>query len=160
MRLGAPERVVAERDPLDAPFAERFDQCGLGGAVVDRHVVVSHDRRDLLGRERVGERSERLDRVLCRRAALESRVEVRDADVVGLDRLEAAGLELATVLCLEDQRRRRVAHRAVGLACLALELGRAALGVTRLVAVGLERGHGLGVVDRGDHRVGVDSLDA
>ena len=67
----------------------------------------------------------------------EARVEVGDADVVGLEGLEAARLE-GEIAVGELQARRGEAHAAVGVGRLALELGRAALGRAGLVAVLLE----------------------
>ena len=117
---------------------DELEELVLGRGVVGAEEAVGHDRRDLARRQRV---RERLDAARAgsvgRRAARERRVEVGDRDVVGLERLEAADLEAAPVARLEEQRRRGVAHLAVGVRGLALELGRAALGGAGLGAVGL-----------------------
>ena len=102
---------------------------------------------------------EQLGGTVGRQAPVERRVEVGDHHVVGLERLEAAGLQAPPAL-LEDDRRRGEADLPVADPRLALQLGRAARGAARLGEVG---GVGLGDrrrVERGDHRVGVDALDA
>src|SRR5579875_217244 len=161
-----PEGVVGERLAGGEALAEQLDQLALGGVAVGRLVVLRHDRGDLLGDEAVGERGERLARVLRRLAAREGGVEVGDEHVVGLDRLKAAGLQAVCALALggggggEDERRRRVADRPVGLARLALEVGGAALGLARLLLVLLVAGEHPRVVDRAHDRLDVEALDA
>ena len=93
------------------------------------------------------------------RAALERRIEVGEDHVVGLDRLEAPGLQ-ALAAALEDQRGRGVAHRPVGGGGLALELGGRARGGARQGAIGLVGGEDVGVVDARDDRTGVEPVDA
>jgi len=57
-----------------------------------------------------------------RRSRVVSRLAI--SHVVGLHRLEPAGLQAPTVGVVEDQRGRRVAHGAIGVRGFALELGR------------------------------------
>ncbi len=100
-----------------------------------------------------------VDGILGRRAPVERRIEVRDEDVVGVDRLKAAGLEAAPVGGLEDERRRGVAHGAVGVRGAALELGRRARRGARPGAVVLVGGDDVGVIDPRDDRVAVEPVD-
>ena len=89
----------------------------------------------------------------------ERRIEVGEQDVVGLDGLEAAGLQ-PPLVAGEDQRRRGVAHRPVALGGLALRLGRRALRGARLGAVGLVGALDLGAVERGEQGGDVQPVDA
>src|ERR1700722_14147680 len=101
-----PERVVGERLALDGAVSDELDQRPLGAVAIGQLVVLGHDRGDLRGYEAVGEALERFDRGLGRVGALERRVEVCDQHVVGLDRLEAAGLKAPAVGALKDERGR------------------------------------------------------
>jgi len=86
-------------------------------------------------------------------------VKVGDQHVVGLQRLEAAGLEATPVIGLEEHRRRGVADQAVADRGLALELGCAARRAARLRPVGRVGLRDGGGVQRADERDSVDPLD-
>lgn len=94
-----------------------------------------------------------LHRVGRRRAALQRRIEVGDHHVVGLDRLEAPGLQRAAVGRGEDQRRGGVAHAPVlRHGRLALRLRRRARRPARRLAVPPVGSLHLRIVVRGLHQ--------
>ena len=101
---------------------DELDQCRLGGDPIRRIVAASEQYRDLLRREALDEALEQWRRRIRSGPAIKRRVEIRDQDVVGLDRLEPAGDEL-TPIGAEHDRGGGEAHRAVGRRGLALELG-------------------------------------
>ena len=74
-----------------------IDQRQLGRLGIGRAEVRRHHRGDLVRRQPVAERVEGVEGVLGRRHALERRIEVGEQHVVGLDRLEAAGLQAPPV---------------------------------------------------------------
>ena len=103
-----------------------------------------------------GKRSSAASGVVGARLALQRRVEVGDQHVVGLDRLKAAGLQ-APLGGLEDERGRGVAHRPVGLAGLALEVCRTALGLAGLALVGLVGLADARIIEGGDDRLRIEA---
>ena len=139
--------------------ARRGDQRVLGLVEVGRVLVLGHDQRDLGGRQTVREGLQDLGGVLGGRAAREARVEVGDEHVVGLEGLEAAGLERHALLVLEAHARRGVADAAVGVGVLVLELGRRVGRGAGLVAIALEGLLRRGIRGRGHDLLGVDAGD-
>ncbi len=103
------------------------------------------------------EGGQRLAGVGRRLTAREAGLEVGDEDVVGLERLKAARVEAAAVLGGEDDARRGEADGAVARRRLALGLGGRAGGLPGLLAVGLVGGLDLGIAERGDDAVGVET---
>ena len=82
---------------MTQPSAARSISAASAASGSGASLLRGHHRGDLLGHEPVGQRLQDLERVLGRRRALERRVEVGEQHVVGLDGLEAAGLEAAAV---------------------------------------------------------------
>ena len=87
---------------------------------------------------------------------MKPRIDVRDQDVIGLDRLKAAGHEPRPVQ-LEHDRRRGEADRAIRRRGLALELGGRPGGLAGLLAIGPVGLDHLGSVDPADDLLGVDA---
>jgi hypothetical protein len=121
--------------------------------------VLGHHGSHLDGRQGKGEGVQHFDWVVRGRPALERGVQVGYDDVVGLDRLKATGFQPLPVGLVEDQRRCRVPHRAVGVRRPALEFGRRLSCSSRASAVGVIGRHDLGVVDASHDGVGVQALN-
>ena len=107
-----------------------------------------------------GKAREHLGDVLGRRPPLQRRVEVGDHDVVGLDRLVAAGLEPAPVAVARRSATARCSgrRRPCSPPCPGTRSGCRPRCAPR--AVGLVGRLGRGVVDRGEHRRGVEPRHA
>ena len=123
-----PEGVVAEWCAGRGAAGEEFKQGVLGGEAVDGVVALDEQGGDFLSREAVGKAVKQRRRGVGGGLALKAGVEVRDQDVVGLDRLEAARDQPLPV-AFEDERGGGEADGAIGLRGLDLELcGRAGRG--------------------------------
>src|SRR4051794_8431357 len=131
-----PERVVAERLARGAPVGHELCESGERRGVVGLVVSGGEAERYLARGEPVGEALEQLEGVVGRRAAIELRVEVREQDVVGRERLVPAGDEPRAV-ALEHERRGGEALHAVADRRLALQRRRGARRRARQLAVAL-----------------------
>jgi hypothetical protein len=158
----APGRAPREsrRPAVGASLSRGGDQRGLDAHEVGLGQVLGHHGGHLGGRQRVGEGAQHLDRVVGGRPPIERRVEVGDHDVVGLERLESAGLEPLPAGPLEDQRGGGVPHGAVCVRGAPLELRRRPGRRARAGPVGLVGGDDLGIVDPRHDRVGVQAVHA
>jgi hypothetical protein len=135
---------------------DEFQEQPLGGLEVG-DVVRSRrkERGDLGRRQALREVLEQRLRRLGRLPPRERRIEVRNEDVVGEQRLPAAGDEPLAV-ALEYDRRRGVPDGAVGGRRLALQLRRSARGRSRLCLVALVRRSHVGIVEPVDDCVRVE----
>ena len=75
----------------------------LRGGTVRPVVALGEQRSDFLCRQAEVKELEQRPGIFGRRPAFQRRVEVGDQNVVGLDRLETAGLELPAIVGLEHQ---------------------------------------------------------
>ncbi len=137
---------------------QQCQQFELGGGAIGLVVAAGQQRRDLLGAEPELKEVQQLADILGRLAAVQPRIQIGHDHVVGLDGLEAAGLQRQPIAGAgEDDRRRGVADASVAVAGLALKLGGRAGRRPRLGLVGLVLGQHLGVVDQADDPLGVDT---